>query len=116
MGDRVIAERAAPALPRPSRGGRALLLVLILLLSAGCAGASRQPPATGALARIQARRELVVGTAASMPPMNMTTRQGDIIGLDVDLARAMAAALGVKLRLAAIPFPDLLNALETGRI
>jgi polar amino acid transport system substrate-binding protein len=48
--------------------------------------------------------------------MNMTTRRGEVIGLDVDLARAMAAALGVKLRLATIPFPDLLAALQAGTI
>ena len=48
--------------------------------------------------------------------MNMTNKRGEIIGLDVDLARAMAAALKVKLRLAAIPFPELLPALQTGRV
>jgi polar amino acid transport system substrate-binding protein len=96
------------------RTGLALLL-LALAATASCAPAARQP-AAGALGRIQARGELVVGTAASMPPMNMTTRRGEVIGLDVDLARAMAAALGVKLRLATIPFPDLLAALQAGTI
>ena len=48
--------------------------------------------------------------------MNMTTRRGEVIGLDVDLARAMAAALHVKLRLVTMPFSDLLPALEAGRI
>jgi polar amino acid transport system substrate-binding protein len=96
------------------------MAALALVLLAGCTTAAREPvgresgPAT--LAGIRARGLLVVGTAASMPPLNMTTRRGDVIGLDVDLARAMAEALGVKLRLATIPFPDLLPALEAGRI
>ena len=51
-----------------------------------------------------------------MPPLNMTTRRGEVIGLDVDLARAMAEALKVKLRLATMPFPDLLPALEAGTV
>ena len=78
---------------------------------AGCLGL-----ASGALARIQAQRVLVVGTAASMPPLNMTTKRGEVIGLDVDLARAMAESLNVKLRLATIPFSELLPALEAGKI
>ena len=60
--------------------------------------------------------ELVVGTAASMPPLNMTTKTGEIIGLEMDLARAMAAAMKVKLRLATIPFANLLPALEAGQV
>ena len=39
------------------------------------------------LVRIAIRGELVVGTAGSMPPFNMTTRTGEVIGLDVDLAK-----------------------------
>jgi len=33
------------------------------------------------LDRIQAKKELVVGTAASMPPFNMTTKDGKIVGM-----------------------------------
>jgi polar amino acid transport system substrate-binding protein len=93
-----------------------LILVLALALLAGCATTAPEPPPSGALARIQAKRVLVVGTAASMPPLNMTTRRGEVVGLDVDLARAMAEALSVKLRLVTMPFPDLLPALEAGKI
>ena len=91
-------------------------LFLALALLAGCATPGQEPPTSGALARIQARRELVVGTSASMPPMNMTNKRGEVIGLDVDLARAMAEGLKVKLRLVAIPFAELLPALQAGRV
>ena len=40
------------------------------------------------LDRIQEKKELVVGTAASMPPLNMTTKDGQIIGMEMDLARS----------------------------
>ena len=96
----------------------ALLVVLALL--AGCAAPvgepSREPSASGAMARIQSRGELVVGTAGSMPPFNMTTKRGEVIGLDVDLARSMAEGLHVKLRLAAMAFPELLPALQAGKV
>ena len=48
--------------------------------------------------------------------MNMTNKRGEVIGLDIDLARAMAEALKVKLRLAVLPFSELLPALQAGRV
>lgn len=68
------------------------------------------------LDRVQGRGELVVGTAADMPPLNMTTKDNRIIGLEIDLARALAEALGVELRLQPIAFKDLLPALEAGKV
>jgi len=68
------------------------------------------------LDRIVKKGELVVGTAASMPPLNMTTKEGEIIGFEIDIAAYMAEAMGVKLRLEAMPFSDLLPALESGKI
>jgi len=68
------------------------------------------------LDRIQQRGELVVGTAAGMPPLNMTTKDGEIIGLDADLSRYLAAAMEVKLRLEPMAFEDLLLSLETGKV
>src|SRR5262245_55015352 len=91
--------------------------MMLLTLAAGCAPASTAGPApTSVLGRIRTKGELVVGTAASMPPLNMTTKTGEIIGLEIDLARAMADAMRVKLRLAPMPFSDLLPALEAGQV
>jgi len=68
------------------------------------------------LDRIQQRGELVVGTAAGMPPMNMTTKDGKIIGLDADLSRYLADAMEVNLRLEPMAFKDLLTSLEAGKV
>lgn len=68
------------------------------------------------LDRIQQRGELVVGTAAGMPPLNMTTKDGEIIGLDADLSRYLADAMEVKLRLVPMAFEDLLPSLEAGKV
>jgi len=69
-----------------------------------------------ALDRIQQRGELVVGTAAGMPPLNMTNKDGEIIGLDADLSRYLADAMEVKLRLVPMAFEDLLPSLEAGKV
>lgn len=68
------------------------------------------------LDRIQAKKELVVGTAASMPPLNMKMKDGQIIGMEMDLAQLFAGAMEVKLTLRPMYFNDLLPALEAGRV
>src|SRR5262249_16361327 len=100
---------------RSIAGVVAALAVLSALL-AGCGGAMAGSSPAPALTRIQTRGELVVGTAASMPPLNMTTKTGQIVGFDVALACGMADAMSVRLRLVPMPFADLLPALEAGRV
>jgi len=88
----------------------------MLMVLAGCAGTTTQASQLSVLSQIRARGELIVGTAASMPPLNMTTKTGEIIGFEIDLARAIAEGMKVKLRLATMPFADLLPALQAGRV
>jgi polar amino acid transport system substrate-binding protein len=73
-------------------------------------------PVAPVLDRIAKKGELVLGTAASMPPLNMTTKDGEVIGFEIDIARYMAGEMGVKLRIEAIPFAELLPALESGKV
>jgi len=94
------------------------LLVVIGLLAgyapmAVAADAARTAPV---LDRIMSKKELVVGTAASMPPLNMTLKDGQVVGMEIDLARFIANSLEVKLTLKAMPFNELLPALEAGRV
>jgi polar amino acid transport system substrate-binding protein len=68
------------------------------------------------LDRIQQKGELVVGMSGDQPPLNATARDGKIIGLEVDISSRMASAMGVNLRVANMPFSELLAALSTGKI
>ena len=92
-----------------------LVVTSVLMLNA-CAAMQGATANSPVLDRITMNGELVVGTAASMPPLNMTTKDGEIIGMEIDLAKAMADSMGVKLRLEAMQFHELLPALEAGRI
>jgi polar amino acid transport system substrate-binding protein len=65
---------------------------------------------------IQKKGELVVGMSGDQPPLNATTRDGKLIGLEADISSRMASAMGVKLRVARIPFSELLPALSEGKI
>ena len=88
-------------------------LVVGPLTAAVAADAPRIAPV---LDRILAKKELVVGTAANMPPLNMTLKDGSIVGMEADLASLMASSLEVKLTLKPIHFNDLLPALEAGQV
>jgi len=91
----------------------AIAFVLGTLEVARAADATRVAPV---LERILAKKELVVGTAADMPPLNMTLKDGSIVGLEVDLATLVANGIGVKLTLKRMNFNDLLPALEAGQV
>ncbi len=95
----------------------AVLLFTFLLVACqttqntGSAGA---PPTH--LDRILASGELRVGTSANQPPLNMKDRDGQIFGLEIDLAQILAGSLGVELKLVEKPFGQLLAALEAGEV
>ncbi len=97
-----------------------LVSVVLAFLIAGCAstgtGTTGGKSGSPVIDRVLQRGELVVGTSPNMPPMSMRTRAGEIIGMDVDIARAMATLMGVELRLEAMPFADLLPSLEAGNV
>jgi polar amino acid transport system substrate-binding protein len=96
----------------------ALLAIVLLTACAQTGGSTSGSSSTVSptLDAILSRGELVVGTAANMPPLNMTTRSGEIIGLEPDLANYLAYTMGVKLRLEKMQFSELLGALEAGKV
>ncbi len=101
------------------KSGIIIVLILVVAVLMGCAhtnGSSTKVSASPVLDRILQRGELVMGTAGSMPPLNMTTKDGKVIGLEPDIAKAIANAMGVNLRLKPMPFSELLQSLENGDV
>ena len=77
---------------------------------------SSAPSAPGRIDHVLASGELRAGLSAAQPPFNMKNRSGEVVGLDVDIVRALAQSMGVKLRLVERPFAELLPALEKGEV
>ena len=98
----------------PARLRRALWLVCRLALMAlltACRGS------TDALDRVLATGVLRVGMDASFPPFEYVDDAGNLIGFDVDLAREVAARLGVRAEFVAnLPYDGLYDALTAGRV
>ena len=96
-----------------------IVSILALIFFTGCAEMQQGSSSTSAspvLDRIQKRGELIVGTMGNMPPLNMTAKDGEIFGLEPDLARMMANAMNVKVKFVIKPFPELLPALQAGEV
>ena len=68
------------------------------------------------LQRVIDFKVLKVGMSGNQPPFNALSKSGNTIGFDVDLARALASAMNVKLEIKAIPFGELMTALEEDKI
>jgi polar amino acid transport system substrate-binding protein len=86
-----------------------VLFLLSLIVAAGASAGS-------SMERIIKKGELAVGTSGTQPPMSATNKKGELIGMDVDMSRAMADAMGVKLKFVQMPFAELLPALEAGKV
>ena len=85
------------------------LLVLAATLSVNAS-------AGDTLQRVIDFKVLKVGMSGNQPPMSMTNREGGLMGFDVDLAKALADAMKVKLEIVPMPFGKLLSALEDNKV
>lgn len=96
------------------------VLVLLVAFAIGCQGFGSDrgsvPAREDAVHRIVASGELRVGLSGVQPPLNMKGRDGGLIGLDVDLAEALAEGMDLELVLVERPFAELLPALQRGEL
>lgn len=98
------------------------LIVALLALSActavapaGQSGAAA-PAESGKLAEIKAAGKLVVGTSADYPPYESIDENGNFVGFDMDLIRAVGEKLGVEVEIQDMPFDSLIAAVQEGKI
>ena len=99
----------------------AVLSLVMVLCMAACGGdTSAETPsdsaAAGKIAEIQEKGQLVLGTASGYPPFEFVSMEnnGDVIGIDVELAQAIADKLGVELVVQDMPFGELIMNLNSG--
>lgn len=89
----------------------AAALFAVAFLAAGCGG-------EGDAARPSARTDgtLVLVTTTDTPPYSYRDAEtGEIVGLEIDIARAAAAKLGYRLEMRQAKFPDLLLMVSAGQ-
>ncbi len=96
--------------------GTGLLILLAFALGACQSLSAGGGSASPRLTRILEVGELRVGLSGNQAPLNMTDKNGRIIGLEVDVVRALASSMGLEPRFVVMPFADLLPALERDEV
>lgn len=80
------------------------------VLLAGCTDFSQATPDD-----IKAYGKLVVATSADFPPFE-NLENGEIVGWDIDVAKALAAKLGVELEIQNMEFDAVLSSVAAGKV
>jgi len=91
-------------------------IALLAALALALAAASGPAAAGDTLQRVNDFRVLTVGMSANQPPLTMVDKDGELMGFDVDLARTLAATMKARLEIKAMPFGELLDALQKNEI
>jgi polar amino acid transport system substrate-binding protein len=68
------------------------------------------------LSRIVESGTFKVGMSGDQPPFTVTSKEGKLIGYEVDLANLLADAMGVQVEFVKKPFGELMGALEKGEV
>ena len=76
--------------------GLAAAVALVFLAASAASGASIELAKESTLEKVLQRGELRVGFEAGYMPFEMTDKKGDFVGFDIDMAKEMAKAMGVK--------------------
>ncbi len=90
----------------------ALGTLLAITLIVGC-GSEKE---MSALEKIKEAGVITVGTSPDYPPFESIDDKGNIIGFDIDLARAVAAELGVEVKFVNMGFDSIITAVKSGQI
>lgn len=68
------------------------------------------------LDEIMASKKLTVGINPTLPPLGVFNAKNEIDGVDVDIARAMAAKMGLALEIVQVGSPDRIPFVNSGKI
>jgi cystine transport system substrate-binding protein len=91
------------------------------LLLAGLLGTSLSAALPGAahaadlLDTVKQRGALIVGLEGTYPPFNSKSPSGELVGYDVDVAKAVAARLGVKTQFVTTEWSGIIAGLQAGK-
>ena len=102
------------ALALTACGGSSASTASSVASSAASSEAASTSAAAGELATVEAGK-LTMATNATFPPYEMTTDAGDIEGIDVETAQAIAEKLGLELQIDDMDFDAALLAVQQGK-
>ncbi|WDV45454.1 transporter substrate-binding domain-containing protein [Clostridiaceae bacterium M8S5] len=93
------------------------ILLIIIMIAIGAIGCNKKE--ISKIDEIKEKGKLVLGTSASFPPYEFHKEingKDEIIGFDIEIAKAIADELGVKLEIKDMDFGGLLGAMKADKI
>jgi len=96
-----------------------LAAVLTVEISSAAAGGPETETGILKIEKIKKAGKLIVGTSADYPPYEfhlLNEKEGDLVGIDIDIARAIANELGVELEIKDLVFSRIFETLASGNI
>lgn len=93
-----------------------VVAVSMVVSTVGCGKTSSSTSGSSALDKIKQKGVLTLATASGYPPYEFVSvdNNGQVIGIDVALAQAVADKLGVKLQVQDMAFSELITTLQAG--
>lgn len=96
-----------------------VMAATMVLSMVGCGSSEKsdsKSSETGKIEEIKSKGKLVLGTASGYPPFEFVSveNKGAVVGIDVELAQAIADELGVDLEVQDMAFSELITSLQAG--
>lgn len=102
------------------KGFLVFIIFVVLAITAGAyyylTSSSKAEITDPTLLRIQEAGKIVVGAEATYPPMESINENGEMVGFDMDLAKKIAADLGVSVEFINIPWDDIFTSLNESKV
>jgi polar amino acid transport system substrate-binding protein len=97
---------------------KSIILFLSMILIVGVLAACGTTKKDNAAGDSSAKKVLTMGTSADYPPFESvdTEKSKNIIGFDVDLAKAIAGKIGYEVQVKDMDFSGLIQALKSGQV
>lgn len=93
-----------------------MVLLVTTILAAGCSSKSTTQSTTDPIEAIKAKGKIVVGTASGYFPFEMVDKNNQLVGFDIDVAKAIANELGVEVEFQNYAFSGLIPALQANKV
>ncbi len=91
-----------------------LTVATAMVLSAGTASAAQCT--NDVWNKVMSRGKMVVGVKADYKPWGFRNEKGELVGMEIDMAKAAAAAMGVDIELVPVQSSNRMQFLEQGKI
>lgn len=97
-------------------GRKVALVCLVAFAATGILGGFTAQAQNKGVEAIKKKGKLVVGTASGYYPFEMVDKKSELVGFDVDIAKAIAKEIGVPIEFQNYAFSGLIPALQSSKI